>query len=74
MLPVDYGYLHNIIYIGNWASIKGVTIPRKRLETPKKTEKDFIFNRIMFICYYNPIVYMSMFSKHVFASIFYVNM
>ena len=27
----------------------------------------------MFICYSNPIVYISMCSKHVFASIFYVN-
>ena len=27
----------------------------------------------MFICYYNPIVYISMCFKHVFASIFYVN-
>ena len=26
----------------------------------KKTEKDFIFNRILFICYYNPILYISM--------------
>ena len=39
----------------------------------KKIEKDFIFNRILFICYYNPILYISMCSKHVFASIFYVN-
>ena len=57
----------------------GVTIPRKipkKTRNPekdlKKTEKDFIFNRIMFICYYSPIVYISMCSKHVFASIFYV--
>ena len=35
--------------------------------------KDFIFNQILFICYYNPILYISMCSKHVFASLFYVN-
>ena len=45
---------------------------------PKKTrnpEKDFIFNRILFktVCYYNPILYVSMCSKHVSASMFYVN-
>ena len=58
----------------------GVTIPRKRPKKTrnpekdlKKTEKDFIFNRILFICYYNPIVYISMCSENVFASIFYVN-
>ena len=27
----------------------------------------------MLICYYNPILYISMCSKHVFASLFYVN-
>ena len=60
--------------------IAGVTIPRKRPkktrnpeEDLKKTEKDFIFNRILFICYYNLILYISMCSKHVFASLFYVN-
>ena len=46
---------------------------RKRLETPKKTRKRLYFNQIMFICYYNPILYISMCSKHVFASLFYVN-
>ena len=55
----------------------GVTIPRKKTRNhekdPGKTEKDFIFNRILFICYSNPILYISMCSKHVFASIFYVN-
>ena len=46
---------------------RGVTIPRKRPKKTrnpekdlKKTEKDFIFNRILFICYYNPILYISM--------------
>ena len=61
-------------------TVTGVTIPRKRPKKTrnpekdlKKTEKDFIFNRILFICYYNPIVYISMCSKNVYASIFYVN-
>ena len=57
-----------------------MTIPRKRPKKTrnpekdlKKTEKDLIFNRILFICYYNLILYISMCSKHVFANLFYVN-
>ena len=69
-------YAAEVAEHGRW----GVTIPRKRPKKTrnpekdlKKTEKDFIFNRTLFIYYYNLILYISMCSKHVFASLFYVN-
>ena len=47
--------------------------PKKTRNPEKEPKKTLFSTKFNFICYYNPILYISLCSKHVFASLFYVN-